>query len=109
MSLAALTDREIDALVVERIMEWTIRGHYYCDGGEPIWAVGAFRPSEEIAAAFAVVEMMREPGWEVVICASRVRWDVTFGRDQEDAQAYADTVTRAICLAALSAMNGGDA
>ena len=106
MSIAALTDREIDALVAERI--FGIRNHNLRNHkGDTSAHIGHF--STNIGSAFLVVERMREKGWEVVICASRGKWDVTFGRDQDDAQAYGDTAPRAICLAALSAMNGGDA
>jgi hypothetical protein len=106
--------RELDALVAEKVMGWKVRPDRY-----PVDATGQsqFRVPEystDIAAAWRVVEQMRQVGWFVQIHDHTTSWEVALGRPewvtsdlyQARVMPSASSVTapHAICLAALAAL-----
>ena len=122
--IETLSDRELDALVAEKVMGWT-----------DIWTDGdyfmAYPPHEqrimqkmgvgyaerypipnyssEISAAWEVVEKMRQEGLTVTITTPPTgwkNWDVRGWDDNNNDNRFiarADTAPRAICIAALHA------
>lgn len=69
--------REIDALVAEKVMGWwsvgidtsnMLRKEIWADGKRKIYG---FNPSEDIAAAWMVVEAMKEKGYGANIVAQQ--------------------------------------
>ena len=102
--------RELDALVAEKVMGWTIRNGDWVDGeGYAQWEAfdsdysdsPRFAPSTDIAAAWAIFEKTLGhverrghpiPGEE---------WLATIWYEGKAGQAFADTAPLAICLAAL--------
>ena len=120
--------RELNVAVAERVM-----GRCFHVWGTPnnglLWtctkcgitegaAGGPLNPrySDEIAAAWQVVEKMREQGWWAVVRFydpdtdenPAHRWDAHFGRYEDVGSVvrirFADTAPEAICLAALAAV-----
>lgn len=106
-----LSDRELDALVAEKITLWTPipgeDGWQSPDGSHRHWP-GPPEYSTKIADAMEVVEKMRERGFFPQLWAAQV-WNVEFWSDEKFiASANEDSLSRAICLAALAAINGVD-
>lgn len=115
--------RELDALIAEKVMGWTVDPIYRMYTGAGMrHAVGnnldtRFNPSTNIAAAWEVVEKMRERGDWVNLEGDKEGWMVEvwpFTADDswagggfygEDVKAKADTAPLAICRAALKALN----
>lgn len=119
--IAGLADRELDAAVAERVMEWQ-RGRNSQTPGRVIWFntnddrlevaigdsgwIGCWRPSRDIAAAMEVVEKMRNDGWSFACTlyegklpyASFCKRTAASSRNAE-----ASTLPEAICRAALAA------
>lgn len=110
-----MTDRELDALVAEKVMGWRIE-RYMTNPPKPtgmgmppdsttIAEIPAY--STDIAAAWEVVEKMRAQGfdnqfsWRADRPGHRSRPFACFGRN---GSAEADTLQKAICLAALKAV-----
>lgn len=117
--------REIDKLVAEKVMGWVAGGNGYWHDpargpadasfvGSTRWTIYGpdgdgefvnFRPSEDIAAAWEVVEAF--PCEDVFlgsahdVQSNRWQWCVSFNNPEDIA--YADTMPLAICLAALKA------
>lgn len=106
--------RELDALVAEKVMGWTnahrtrpgacLRG--YPPTSATITLVPAY--SSEIAAAWAVVERMREQGYAVTVrSASEGRWVARTWKAPDDPSTdwvREDSAPLAIVLAALRAV-----
>ena len=103
--------REMDALVAERVMGWYRVGAMWCKGANSFAAQAEevagcpkiWTPSTDIAAAWEVVEKLREKAWVSVTsgktgnpCYCEV--DVVGG---EIWHVTADTAPLAICRAAL--------
>lgn len=126
----SLSDREIAALVAERVMRWsvvrvpTIEGgldEWWSEQTYPLFAIHpeggqwlmeslynieskAFQPSTEIACAFQVVEKMREQGWRVEMDSDEEGWGVSILKGvNKEGYADAESLPRAICLASLKA------
>jgi len=121
-----MTDRELDAMVAEHVMGW------YRTAMDWFVRKGKFRRepkpySTDIAAAWLVVEAMRERGWSVFIddmpdgaSAQVVNLNCEHHADEHDTGSYASgtfrggycalseakapKAPRAICLAALRAL-----
>ena len=114
--------RELDAEVAERVMGWwsvgidtsnMLRSEIWADGKRKIYG---FNPSEDISAAFDVVEKMREKFRRVEVHGIGQKHDterawVCMIEGGEDAvtehyiaEAVAETAPLAICRAALLAI-----
>jgi len=126
MSTTTAAGRELDALVAEKVMGWTVCRDASCGGCEatvllmedgwrvraPLdqggWPLGWWTPSTDIAAAWEVVEKLRVLGFNVsVSCAHGMRtWDVRGWKADNTGRfiAHAETAPLAICLAALDAL-----
>lgn len=113
--------RELDALVAEKVMGWRRLPDTPEWGVPPDYTTGGalgWRPySTDIAAAWEVVEKLREGWLEVNLdctafnCANTVRCCVTKqGQQHPPFPLYADAKTAplAICRAALRAVGGPD-
>ncbi|EPZ47737.1 BC1872 family protein [Alicyclobacillus acidoterrestris] len=119
-----MTFEEKHHLLAEKVMEWTVGEHPELHGTgqmmveyeEPVYfrQDGTFLcecewyPTEDISAAWEVVEKMKQDGWlpsiEYFEKAIRKGYEVTMGHMSEDAQwAISETAPEAICLAALRA------
>lgn len=120
-----LSDRELDALVAEKVMGWkkapngawmSYEKDAFGNGGwksHATWKANAsvsavrFTPSTDIAAAWQVVEKMKERQWNFTIAdLVKNKWRAEFGGSRKHKQTWedADTAPRAICLAALKAV-----
>jgi len=104
-----MTDRQLDALIAEKVMGWT---DFVPKENSPQFDVTATPPkwdcmryqrvpdySTSIAAAWEVVEKF--PRFEIV--GSENRWAVLFDRESDIDYVIDESVTKAICLAALKA------
>lgn len=130
--------RELDQLIAERVMggfvsdpdalsdtgevwywlhpkDGVLRGEPYQYKVNPVWdhQWARWEPSTDIAAAWVVVEKMKEQGNDFYIegyAHFRPRYDVNFKKAISDSfsithmEAQADTLPLAICLAALKAL-----
>lgn len=129
MSDDQLSGRSLDALVAERVMEWTIieaKGENWFDAIPsdrfPIfvrWPEGGtavyespfefrsreFRPSESIEAAMQVVEKLRGAGvWtQIMIYQHTTQVHVEMGVPSSECQEWGSTAAEAICRCALKA------
>lgn len=109
--------RDLDALVAERVMGWHVQytriGDYWMGATrhDPTWSVKEFTPSTDIAAAWLVVERMREQEWAMnldVAEGDKLKpYDCRlFNRDgRRRVLAYGETFPLAICRAALKAIH----
>jgi hypothetical protein len=101
--------RKIDALVAEHIFGW----HPTYSGDRDSWnsrETGyfvryreTFRPSEDIAAAWEVVEAMKHLHPRLSYCDTTCSWSCTWQNMDRDIMVVEDTAPLAICLAALKA------
>lgn len=89
--------REVDALVAEKVMGWTISEGFYYGPGERVPA-NIPRYSTDIAAAWEVVEKMRGAAGFMLVNFAGGGWQADIG----DACEHAETAAHAICLAALT-------
>lgn len=117
--------RDLDSLVAEKVMGRTwdetlcrVCGWPIVPDGEtgcwssncsmrplPLSHADAPRPySIDPAAAWQVVERMREDGWQCVISSRADGWYVLFERGHDSIDAEADTMPLAVCRAALAAI-----
>lgn len=109
--------RELDALVAEKVMGWSLDGYFWYCGDKPTrYKSGLFEdefsPSTDIAAAWEVVEKLNLISWNRVLAkTSDGRWctAVFSEMDQDHCCEYdtiAESAPHAICLAALKAVGG---
>ena len=108
--------REMDALVAEKVMGWRLDascGYSTWMGGKADsrgmrWTIDGWKPSADIAAAWGVVEKVREEFRYVSVTAgngwSCSAWDVEKAKRLREVHAFADTAPLAICRAALLAV-----
>ena len=101
-----MTDRELDAQVAEKVMGWEPY-----EGQERTWALpggevlGLWIPSIDIADAFEVVEKMRGKSlnlFTLAACMGSQQWSAYVHGG--DGWIQANTAPRAICIAALAAV-----
>lgn len=116
---------ELDALIAEKVMGLKLHIHRYYGLSGKLEPSGPYlepqdwggsvptRPkpySTDIAAAWRVVERLRELGWIVDLFDEGRGWSVSFERDRTissaNNQADALTAPHAICLAAMKAFGG---
>jgi hypothetical protein len=110
------TGRELDALVAEKVMGWRdVSDGYGTPPEATLWEAIHIIPhySTDIAAAWQVVERMRDQGWTShytdLSLDSREPWHSwhftgTTPPNGPTLSAQASTVPHAICLAALRAV-----
>src|SRR4030042_3346242 len=115
--------REMDALIAEKVMGWKISlidltygGRWEnIETGELMGGIQYWNPSENISAAWEVVEKMKSEGWEILIQWANwneipdepleYSWYVDYEfytndvKDWRGYQASADTPSLAICRA----------
>lgn len=111
--------RELDALVAEKVMGYTIeRFTFRCDGMSEetmIWLQAENKYNQvsfstDISAAWEVVEKMKQNEWSVTIQAygnepnEVTEYEVTFGFLNEKPAAAVKSAPEAICKAALIAV-----
>lgn len=99
-----MTDRELDAMVAEKVMGWTLHG-VAPSGGRvliaPSGAMGIPNYSTDISAAWQVVEKMRSKRIHFEMGSTIPGdWTAYFNNDR----ATDKSAPRAICLAALKAV-----
>lgn len=108
--------REFDARIAEELLgctvQWALHGDAVfcgCPSNQHRAANGPLKNySEEIAAAWEVVEKMNSEGWLLGLRVKVTRKDsgdnvAQFSREGVEGPAFAGTVPRAICDAALAA------
>lgn len=116
MNYDAMTDRELDALVAEKVMGWKrrkIAGSLAVYGGKGCRGrvETNFRPSESISCAFEVVEAMRERGYgiEIHVTPQGVGVVVNANPGQHDEEGVGEcegeSAARCVCIAALRALD----
>lgn len=89
--LAMKPSRELDAFVAEKVM-----------GYEPGTAtLGGWHPSEDLSAAWEVVEGLRDKYYHIEIMTDEEFWKV---RTNADEWVFSRNLTEAICKAALLAV-----
>lgn len=125
--IEAMDDRELDAAVATRVMGWTLRSYedyevadpatcrwhlddgWTWDGWDHDGEAYEWRPSTDMACAWQVYEsMLKRPGanrWVLVeramgLPSARFYWN----DDRADVAISAKTMPRAICIAALMAV-----
>lgn len=113
-SIEKLSGRELDAAVAERVMGWQRQPDYNYwmsfPAGETFKLhalIATWKPSEDIGAAMEVVEKMRSLGWSFACTLYEGKLPyATFctGTVKSSSNAEADSLPKAICLAALAAM-----
>ena len=89
---------ELDRLVAERVMRWTL--------DEKGWQEN-FKPSVDIVAAWKVVNRLREKQFDIMIKTLKDRWEVLISDSDKilDWYATAPELPLAICRAALLAVS----
>ena len=106
-----LTDRELDALVAERVMGFhpCTRGEQYGWDGDRHYNHDEFRAlhySTDPGAAFTVLEAMRAQGYFVGVSGSEERWNASIHHKHPGATVWHDkSMPRAVCVAALRALD----
>lgn len=106
--------REMDALIAEKVMGWHKVKYLgtmdWCDdSGEQPYTVGAWKPSQDIEAAFGMVdEMTYGEDFEFVMGTSRIHgWFAEFKKEGvaiSENRVNTKTLCVAICRAALLAV-----
>lgn len=110
-----MKDRELDALVAEKVMGWELIGIAPSGGrvvhSPRLWEKELPHYSSDIAAAWQVVEKMEKDGWESGCETSKGIRRAWFAWDRRKRFspklpkfAEAEAIPRAICLAALKAV-----
>lgn len=107
-SPSALPSRELDALVEEHVMGTALTKGQRARGVRIV-----ARPySTDMRAMGAVLDALRERGWLVIMATTHIGWNcmVTNGMCGYDEVTLGDvdanTLPRAVCLAALAAVGG---
>lgn len=108
-----LTDAQIDYAIGTRVMRWGVCTVH----GQPAWNVpvngnhgyvfyqSEWRPSRNIADAWRVLEQFVKRGDDVWVMTAPVGWRCLIASDNNiDFEGNADTAPRAICVAALAAV-----
>ena len=108
-----MTDSELNAAVAERVMGWKtneIYGHYYDDSKSDFFERMKGNPDFLLDwnGAGLVVERMESLGWDTMQKERTNLHHVVFRKSEQEAYAYADTFPRAVALAALKAVGGGE-
>lgn len=112
MNYDTMTDRELDALIAERVMGATRDADGFYEWPNSQYAsYEAPDYTSNIRMAFEVVEAMRERGWYFSCIVAKDWISAAFvleeeGHDPKASEEFADTLPRAICLAALRATDG---
>ena len=117
MSYDDMDGPELAAAVAEKVMGWTAEAlQSDMPGGVTVHALSipsTWRPDRDIAAAWEVVEKMAADGWTWNLGGGvRKRFMLTLhdiGKDVVQYSGEADTAPRAICLAALKAVEAQEA
>lgn len=111
--------RELDVLIAEKVMNWKLKDGYW-DGDSKKRKISEFRPSEDIADAWEVIEVMVgnfKYKWSFCMEHSTIiDWVVDFtprknhplARKYPAYQAQAGFAPLAICWAALEAIEDTD-
>lgn len=115
--MTELSDREIDALVAEKVMGWTMgeidsatEGLWLKDGHPTKWDRYDWQPAINIGCAWEVVEKLKDGNYAYIRWVrSMVLYECVFNAtiENEKVIATAKTAPRAICLAALRSVQGG--
>lgn len=104
----AMTDEQLAALVAERVMGWKLSPAkaWWCRPDSDAIAVEDWRPATSWADAGRVLEKMREGGWLWMMEHTDAgRCGYVRAGVGTHARSTADTVPRAICIAALKAVD----
>lgn len=130
----AMADRELDALVAERVVGWSemfcgrchepaamVRyGGLFCseecaerasdfalDEAQRAWKRGRCNYSTDPAAAFTVLEAMRARGYFVGVSGSEERWNASIHHPTRIGATvwHDDSMPRAVAIAALRALD----
>lgn len=106
----ALSDRELDALIAERVLGWLPLVNDGDGWGSPDGKVrhwpGPPECSTDISAAMQVIESLANQGLMVTMMDTCERWNVCFDGARKGHEASDSLLPRAICLAALRAVTG---
>lgn len=125
MSSLTMTDRELDAEIAEKVMGWTCDRDSFQNMTDDAWDELRFNAkiwhcpdtqcverlnhwSTEIEDAWDVVEKLIGDGYELSEAGYSMttkKWDFTFGNGCSFPCPLSDTAPRAICLAALAALD----
>jgi hypothetical protein len=113
-----LSNEKLNALVAERIMGWECHisgiGVGWWDGDRHVRSCGAWNPAEILDHAMMVAEILGGGGTFTQNSSvahqdlSGDRWWADFGDLEADGWVIAETLPRAICLAALNRADVGD-
>jgi hypothetical protein len=100
--------REMDALVAEKVMGWRLHPHktHWMTNNNNFRRIGTFLPSDDISAAWEVVEKMKEKGRLYLIVSDDIGYkaEILLNDPVPMATAQCDTAPLAICRAALLAV-----
>lgn len=113
---AMAAGRELDALVAERVMGWTVNrrdgGHWQVERRPGQWnCLHNWEASLDIAAAWQVVEHIRRKLFDVEIIGAEGEWAVRItdtdhdGNEHLMAEQCEQTAPLAICKAGLQAVS----
>jgi hypothetical protein len=105
----SMTNREIDIAAATKIMEWKFNkatieygwDRWLTNDHRKYIAVDEWKPSEDINAAFEVVEKLREKGIHFDIFTFADFYEVCLGTDVYCAN---PSLPKAICIAALKSV-----
>lgn len=118
MDYAKMTNEQIDAAIAERVMGWKTGMRYgtECWFKDGEWYAWSFMPTYDADDMMMVVEKMAELGWGALMINRNPHlresylWGVKFETvsgsiaDYKRGETYADTLPRAVCEAALKAV-----
>lgn len=102
--------RELDREIAEKVMGWKKDGRFDWVSNERGFEsrISSFQPSQDISAAFLVVEKMRELGFLMLTLGQHIdntwRCKFTNANTFEDFSFISKTAPDAICRAALLAV-----
>jgi len=106
--LAMKPGRELDELVMIKVMGWTKEAEHK---PLPMWrdnngfnvdrVARFFNPSEDISAAWEIVKILREKGWATTLRIDNIVWCKLYGLGLGYFTCLAKTAPEAICKAAL--------
>lgn len=103
-----LTLAELNALVAEKVMEWTAFRFYRDHYGEYVGRIDDWRPTTDWRDAGRVIDRMRELGWWLEL--EQTEEEEFTACYWKESRSPADTISRthplAITLAALAALTG---